>query len=284
MSEYPKVMTHPNAVKAQITAIESRDAAGRVVRDYTGTADKFPPVTVSNKDQEDRHRAQGYVTAEDQVKQQSYEDYPVWLRHTETQEAVLATSAASEAEYQTQGYERPGKGDPDAVRKAFASPHVPGRTTEEWPKVVNGVVIEDPAKSATGLVEYPKWIHDPTKKQESILANNRHEEELAKEKLGIPNEVGASAAEEVETDPVRESLLALAQTKGVEISADWSNEEIEKTLYPGSFTSGEDEEKEEVDISSIEDKDELIALAKERGVKFDKRWSVAKFQSVLLAA
>lgn len=244
MSEYPKVMTHPNAVKAKITAVESTDAAGRTVRDYMGTADRFPPVTVTNADQEERHRAQGYVTQKDQVKQQQYEDYPVWLKHPKTEETMLATSAQHEAELGEQGFQRQGVGDPEAVRRAYAVPHIPNRTTEEYPKMVNGVLVQDPEKDHTGFAEYPKWVNDPDKKRgHNILVSNRHEEELAKEQLGISNE-----ARPAEQEPSPE---------------DGSNE---------------------IDLDAIDDKDTLISLAKERNVKYDKRWSVAKFRSVLRAA
>lgn len=51
-NEYPKIMIHPHAVKAEINP----GGIGDAIR----PSDRFPPVTVMNADQEAWHRAQGY--------------------------------------------------------------------------------------------------------------------------------------------------------------------------------------------------------------------------------
>lgn len=55
--EYPKLMTHP-AAKAGDPGPELKSAAG--FTHYNGTAIRFAPVLVTNRDQEEYHASQGY--------------------------------------------------------------------------------------------------------------------------------------------------------------------------------------------------------------------------------
>lgn len=59
---YPMIMTHPNARQGKAVPI-NKDAAGQPSRvvDYQGVPAFMPPVTVNNEDQEERHKAMGYL-------------------------------------------------------------------------------------------------------------------------------------------------------------------------------------------------------------------------------
>lgn len=61
---YPMDMVHPNARQGRAIAVTEPDpVTGRVVTDYHGTPDLFPPVTVHNEDQEEEYFAKGYRPA-----------------------------------------------------------------------------------------------------------------------------------------------------------------------------------------------------------------------------
>ena len=107
--EYPKVMVHPHARRAETTGVpgtEIIDSLGRNIgyRQYTGTADYMAPVTVYNADQEGFHRAQGYtlggafsavafaqMAAAPAAPLREIERYPMWVGD------VLVANAREEA-------------------------------------------------------------------------------------------------------------------------------------------------------------------------------------------
>lgn len=200
MSAYePKVMKHPSARKGKITEIKGLDATtGRPFTDYQGEPDQFPDVTAKDATTEAYYRSRGYlVPGEVPPPPAEYSEYPVMLVHPGYVAAVpddfaiekgdhgeiirhkipgspekfpprQANDAAEEKAWGEKGYARSGHDDPDAIRTANASPYVPGRETAEYPKVVNGTVI-DPNAPAGGPIEYPKWVGDK-------LVNSRAEE------------------------------------------------------------------------------------------------------------
>ena len=271
MSGYPKAMTHPNAVKGSTKAIEGFDPnSGKKFTDYQGNADKFPPVTVHNADQEARHRAGGYVTADDNAVMLAYRDYPVWMKNAEGAE-VLANNAADEERHAADGFERKGKGNPDAVQKAYASPYDPDALDQEWPKMIDGVLTEDPSKDQSGYQFYPMWCGDK-------LVNTEAEEREARGGMILRDGklIGETTAEpEKVADPHRDALVAVAKMRGINVTDEMGADDIEAALFRPTTLA------EEKDKIAEGEKASLLAEASERGIKVDKRWNVAKLRDAL---
>jgi hypothetical protein len=194
------VMKHPHARKGKVTQIKGVDAvSGRPFTDSQGEPDVFPDVTVKDPHTEAYYRARGYIIpGEVPPPPAEYAEYPVMLVHPEHVDAIpddwhiekgdngeiirhkilgkpevfpprQANTEAEEESLGQKGYKRAGQDNPDAIRSAHASPYVPGRKTQEYPKMVNGE-IEDPEAPSGGPIQYPKWIGDK-------LVHSRAEEE-----------------------------------------------------------------------------------------------------------
>lgn len=110
---------------------------------------------------------------------------------------VLVNGADDEEYYLAKGYIAPGKADAAAFSTAKASPFVPGRPQNEYPKMVNGVLVQDPDAPTSGIQEYPKWLTPP--KGEPVLANSAEEEDVLLARWTQP------------TEPDPESLPDVAQ-------------------------------------------------------------------------
>lgn len=195
-----RVMTHPHARKGKITQIKGLDAVtGRPFTDSQGEPDVFPDVTVRDPNTETYYRARGYIVpGEVPAPPAEYAEYPVMLVHPGHVDAVpvdwhiekgdngeiirhriegkpevypprQANDEFEERDLEKKGYARVGHDDPEAIRRSAASPYVAGRKTQEFPKMVGGV-IEDPDAQTGGPIQYPKWIGDK-------LVNSRAEEE-----------------------------------------------------------------------------------------------------------
>jgi len=214
---YPKTMQHPSYKPAVVKEVPvTSSITGRTIKDYYGTPDRYPPVTVNNEDQEERHRAMGYIEYGEAPKPMiEFSEFPLMLTHPDhipaVEQQVFATrdqntgavtthtiagspaklpavtvrNATEEAEWKAKGYHRPGRADPDAVEAAKASPHVPGRVVEEFPKMVDGKVV-DPRPNLHGFQEYPKWVN-------GVVVNSAAEE-LAAGGVAKPIAVAAPAA------------------------------------------------------------------------------------------
>lgn len=164
---FPKKMVHPLHRKGTTTAVPGVDAqSGRKFTDYQGTPDRFPPVSVEHPAQEAQHRMQGYIL-EGEVPPVGieYNRYPMWMKKDKADDVLVNSKDEEEASIK-KGYAAPGTPDPQAAEAAIASPYVPGRNVVEFPKMVDGVVV-DPGHS-DGFQEYPKW-------HEGILFNSRAE-------------------------------------------------------------------------------------------------------------
>lgn len=188
--DYPKTLHHPAEKKGTATAVSGKDpVTGRPFTDYQGTPDQLPPVTVQNGDQEAFYRARGYLLGgEAPPPPAAYAEYPIMLVHPDHQDAipddftvektkdgqiihhripgkperllpVAVNGKAEEDAWGAKGYRRAGSPDPDAIRTAEASPYDPTRSHIEWPKMVDGVVV-DPDADTGGVQEYPKWVGD----------------------------------------------------------------------------------------------------------------------------
>lgn len=195
-----KLMKHPHARKGEIHEIKGIDqVSGRPFTDSQGEPDVFPDVTVKDPTTEAYYRSRGYlIPGEVPPPPAEYSEYPVMLVHPDHADAVAddftiekaengeiirhripgtpekfpsktANSKAEEKKLGHDGYKRAGNDNPDAIRTAKANPHRPGHETKEYPKVVNGHVVDPNAKRG-GPAEYPKYIGEK-------LVNNRSEEE-----------------------------------------------------------------------------------------------------------
>lgn len=87
---------------------------------------------------------------------------------------VTVATVDEEEYYLAKGYEAPGKIDPAAFSKAHASPYVAGRAHSEYPKMVNGVLTQDPSAPTSNFQDYPKWVTSP--KGEQVIAASAEEE------------------------------------------------------------------------------------------------------------
>lgn len=207
-SEYPKRMVHPSYKKADpkiVPGTEIYNSRGEVkTAQYRGGPDMFPPVDVPNADQEAQYRAKGYLPyGETPMNVVPFKEYPLMLSHPDfepTVETIVeerdgngklvrpaipgrpakfapvqVNDADEEKTWTERGYERPGKSDPDAVQAAISAPYVPGRVASEYPKWVNGQMVEDPNKPA-GPQEYPKWITINGHPDGGKVVKNRSEE------------------------------------------------------------------------------------------------------------
>lgn len=197
----PKTLHHPQFRKGKITPIEGVDAgSGRPFKDYQGEPDTFPDVTVKDAETEAYYRSRGYLMhGESPTPPAAYSEYPVMLSHPDHKDAVpddyvtelgehnqiirhlikgtaevlpprSAANPAEEAIWASKGYVRVGSDNPDAIRTAAAAPYNPHAMHVEFPKLVDGQVI-DPNAHVSGPLEYPKWIGDK-------LVNSRAEEEV----------------------------------------------------------------------------------------------------------
>lgn len=105
---------------------------------------------------------------------------------------VFVETAAQEEEYVAKGYVPAGQSNPAAFSTAHASPFVAGRTTSEYPKMVNGVMVNDPNAAPSGPLQYPKYV-TPKGATEAVLVASAAEEERV---MGPPPEPEVSLCRE----------------------------------------------------------------------------------------
>lgn len=222
----PKVMKHPQSRKSVITELAGVDAtSGKPFKDYQGTPDVFPDVTVKDEKTEEYYRARGYgVPGEVPPAPAEYAEYPVMLSHPEHVDAVpddflvekgpnneiirhkvpgspekypprMALNADEETNWISKGYARVGHDNPDAIRTSHASPYDPNRKHAEYPKIVGTVVI-DPNAPSGGPKQYPKYVGD------RLVHSAAEEEAITGEKPSAPLEGCIICGEEItEDDP-----------------------------------------------------------------------------------
>lgn len=100
---------------------------------------------------------------------------------------VTVMNLDQEEQYAASGYLAAGTPDPAAFSTAKASPFVAGRTVSEYPKMVNGVLIQDPDAPTSSFAEYPKWLTSPDGEQ--ILVASVVEEEVILARWTAPAEI-----------------------------------------------------------------------------------------------
>ncbi len=201
-----------------------------------------------------------------------YQRFPLWMHHPHEQPAVLSDdyggpqgtrpalgygapagrarrfppvmvqNAEQEAYHASQGYE-PGQSSKAAFEKA---PLPSGYQQQEYPKIVNGLVVQDPNAPPPVDPNYPKWVDLPDGSQK--LVNNQAEERAL---VGEPPEPEMSVAEREFLDALNEAqreqdtagtegdLLLLALSLGIKADKRWGDrrlreaiDEIEKATAP----------------------------------------------------
>lgn len=195
-NRYPLQMVHPHAKKSQPQAERGTDpSSGKGYVDYRGTPDQFPDVVINNETQEAQHRAKGYVAKGEPFPQaDEYREFPKWMQH-KTHEAVLVNDKGQQSEAEAKGYYEPGVPDAEAVEADRASPYVPGRKNLEYPRMENGILVQDPDAPSDGPIEYPKALTPPGG-GDQVFVNSKAEERAMFAKWGVPEvkakEVGVS--------------------------------------------------------------------------------------------
>lgn len=147
----------------------------------------------------------------------SFQAYPKALRHPETGDVKIIKNAAEEGPWLDRGYVEPGKADPAAFLHAqdqgTAEP-----VHEEWPKYVDGKVINDPsAPVPPPKGEYPKWINGRR------VASEDEELDLLEE----DEEMAMPAFERAEE---RAKLMAEATELGLRVDGRWGIERLRATV------------------------------------------------------
>ncbi len=191
---YPKTMTHPAYMPAQISQ-----------ENYVGRPDRFPPVTVMSPEHEEDMRARGYLNpGESPARQAHAAEYPKMLAHPLHADAipsktegrivggvfdpassqmvgghletfpvpgvpekypyVTVKDADEEAVWGAKGYAPNGTWDEAALDRAQHAPDV-AYSPDEWPKWIDGQIVNDPnaltpAEKDRLAREYPKMIGD----------------------------------------------------------------------------------------------------------------------------
>lgn len=173
---YPREMVHPS-YRVDPASTEA----------YRASSNRLAPVTVYAPHQEDEFRSYGYVLKGENIPFSAERiEYPLMMTHPDHVDAVPASTQiiavdgqfqvlpvpeikeryphvfvddkAHEAMWEKKGYRRVGVFDPGAYERATVAP---GPAGGEWPKMVNGVLCEDPSAPLPPSNEYPKCVYPP---------------------------------------------------------------------------------------------------------------------------
>jgi hypothetical protein len=120
---YPKEMRHPAFVPGIAQEVQPKNwhltHPGQPWTGFGGSSDRFPPVTVTNPDQQEFHESRGYLAVDGstiigvQGLEQSTE-YPKWIKSPEGEEVIVNSV---EEESRVMGHNEPGKlGSPARVK------------------------------------------------------------------------------------------------------------------------------------------------------------------------
>jgi hypothetical protein len=160
---YPVTLVHP-----QHRAAELGLSPGQ------GKPERFAPVSVNSRTDEEFFRAKGYIrNGEPANVAIDHREFPKILRHPEHHDAVQAATGAEirdgalvtfaipaiaevmpdvivnnsdeEAQWTERGYGRPGQFDPKALDSALESPKPEAYVPSEWPRWMNGKLESDPS-------------------------------------------------------------------------------------------------------------------------------------------
>lgn len=228
---FPKLMRHPHHRPGAAGRKTAHPSGREMLATYeSGRADLFPPVQVHDPDQEAQHRALGYIGADETPKVEGFSEYPKWVHHPDHAAEIrdqagtittaelfpprLVRGEEEELAAMDEGYGESGRSDPAAYQRQAAMPYDPNRpAASEYPKMVDGVLVQDPNKPASDFQEYPKWVG-------AVLVNSRAEEDaLLAQAAGAET---ADAAPPPEKSAERQQLLVEAAELGVEANKHWS--------------------------------------------------------------
>ena len=228
---YPKTLRHPAEHRARSRSTGRFDPnTGQPLpesrQEFQGEGDRFAPVTVYSQEQEEQHRAMGYLEAGETPAKPATAEYPLCMT-CPNQEPRIVNTPAEEKALAKLGYARPGTYDPAAVESAYASPYVPGRVTQEYPRYEGGRIVQDPnAKPDSN--EYPKWLKtgtDANGDPMGVIVNSQGEEAAARVKHGIEVAPAARPALTLNTLPA-EATPPL--TRGQKIAATKARKKAER--------------------------------------------------------
>lgn len=134
---------------------------------------------------------------------------------------VTVMSADDEAYYVAKGYVSAGNPDAAAFETAHASPFVAGRKVAEWPKIINGVLTQDPDAPISTFAKYPMWLTPEV--GEPVLVASESEEKIMRDRwaaasapiVGPGDDDGDDEDEDVKPPPLHSGtpLGEVIQTK-----------------------------------------------------------------------
>jgi len=156
--------------------------------------------------------------------------------------AVMVNNPDQESYYAARGYVAQG-GDAKSFERAQIAPLPKSYRHHEYPRIVNGLVEQDPNAPEPETNEYPKWVR-PEGKEPQIVRSRQEEDEVMR---GSTRHEPVKRAEPSEIE--NECLAAImAAANG--------------TVAPDARA-------------------ELCAKAAEMGIKFDKRWGEKKLRQAI---
>lgn len=286
---FPQMMVHPQHRAAVLADFSSGDG-------LPGAPERYPPIEVHDENQEAATRARGYLRYGEQMpKLAEYNEFPKVMSHPEHVDPVAPTKGArpdgnggmvifdipgtpermpnvtvrnedEEAEWQAKGYAAAGHSDGYAFERAHVSAGDPG---SEWPKWVDGVLMQDPDAPVDLTKDYPKWLH--FEEGASVLVNDpSHEARVLLSR-------GSEKHEPIKQPEAPKPYVPLVPTPRsddpdyVEFLA-WKEARAKAHADPAP------------DPAEDEDRATLIALAEETGIKVDKRWRLSRLREAVLGA
>ncbi len=299
---FPVTLKHPQHAAAVLSNSTVANNGGALPVTH-GRPERFPDVIVHDAKQEAMYRAQGYLRfGESAPVYDAHLEYPKILCHADYQEAVLPTqspvvnpsgqvsfvtipgtpakfphvtvsSREEEDKWAEKGYFPAGHFDVAAYEKAVDAP---GEAGDEWPKWVDGVLMDDPEKPVDESRLYPMMVYA---EDGTVLgtAANRAEVEKLKARGSTKNEPVVKKAVESGYDADYAEFLEWRR---------WKAQREAKSQIPGFEPdvgmlrpAEENVSRETLPQASdpvAEDGDLIQTLRKEAaelGIEVDGRWS-----------
>lgn len=254
---------------------------------HDGAPERFPPAQVHSPEQEEMFRARGYLRIGEAPPAPAINplEFPKMLVHPDhvdgvpaTQESIIegnrvlivpvpakpekyphhiVNTPEEQAEWEAKGYRLPGTWDEGAYEHSLYAAGEPG---DEWPKWIDGVLTEDPAKANIRPDEYPKFLsfddgsekivysaaeearakavhaargsikHEPVKPPAESSYDAEFAEFLEFKKWKAAQLMAARAEAEEAAADERAALIAEAETRGVEVDKRWGAKKLREAL------------------------------------------------------
>lgn len=295
---FPQVMVHPHHRPAVLSNVSANP--GDPKYGLPGAPERFPPIEVHNDDQEQSLRAKGYLRyGEAMPKRAEFSEYPKALHHPDHIPAVPPSKSAKfdtqtgqmvpydvpgkpavmpdvivhdedeEATWEAKGYFAPGHSDEHAFDKATAAP---GKVGTEWPKWVDGILMQDPDVPTFSATEYPKWLHFKDGSPAVLVNDPAHEAKV----LAARGSQLVQAAEDHLVEPKPYVPLASAPPHNAEYDEFLAWKAARDAQAAETAPAHTDAEADE--------RATLIALAEETGVEIDRRWGLKRLREAVMGA